>query len=100
MPNQSKQDRRRQRIESVRSAEKPKAESELPALKEDLKELIDTVDKRVGDNRCDHTMRHTVDFIRERGMDEERVIAWLHRYGGYCDCEVVMNVDNSCPAMK
>jgi hypothetical protein len=99
MPNQSEKERKKQLLKGVKAAEKLKAESELPGSKEDLKELLDWVDQRVGDG-CDHTMRHTLEFIRERGFDEERVIAWLRQYGGYCDCEVAMNVEDSCPAMK
>lgn len=99
MPNASERERKKELLEKVKAAEKSKAESELPASKEDLSDLLDWVDRNVGDG-CDHTMRFTLEFIRERGLDEERVVAWLHWYGGYCDCEVAMNVEDSCPAMK
>lgn len=99
MPNQSEKERRKQLLNSVKAAEKLKAEAELPASKEDLRELLDWVDRNVGD-ACDHTMRFTLEFIRERGLDEERALSWLHWYGGYCDCEVAMNVEDSCPATK
>jgi hypothetical protein len=99
MPDQSEKERRKELLRNAKNAERLKAESELPASKEDLRDLLGWVDRSVGD-RCDHTMRYTLDFIRKRELDEERVVAWLRQYGGYCDCEVAMNVADSCPAMK
>jgi hypothetical protein len=44
---------------------------------------------------CDTTLRSTIEFLRTRGLDVERVIPWLHEYGGYCDCEVIYNVSTT-----
>lgn len=41
---------------------------------------------------CDGTTRHTRAFLRDRRIAARRVLAWLRRRGGYCDCEVYMNV--------
>jgi hypothetical protein len=42
---------------------------------------------------CDHTLRNANTFLMERGIDAEKVIPWLRDNGGYCDCEVIFNVD-------
>ena len=98
MTDKSEKERRKKLLMEVKSAERLRAEAELPASKDELRELIDSVDGRL--DACDHTMRHTLYFVRQRGLDEQRVVAWLNQFGGYCDCEVVMNVVDSCPAFK
>jgi len=55
MPNQSEKERQKALLKGVKAAEKLKAESELPASKEDLRELLEWVGGNVGD-ACDHTM--------------------------------------------
>jgi hypothetical protein len=39
-------------------------------------------------------MRFTTDFLRKRGLDVARVVSWLRDHGGYCDCEVLANVED------
>ena len=38
-------------------------------------------------------MRLTQQFLASRSILPESVIPWLGRYGGYCDCEVLDNVE-------
>jgi hypothetical protein len=33
-------------------------------------------------------------FLAERGLDAAAVIPWLRESGGYCDCEVLANVED------
>ena len=44
---------------------------------------------------CDHTLRHSRAWLRERfGRRSVAPLArWLENRGGFCDCEVLMNVD-------
>jgi hypothetical protein len=90
---------RKRLLKDWKAAERTKAESELPASKDELRELFSWVDERL-DTPCDHTMRNTLEFIRQRSLDEERTVVWLHQFGGYCDCEVVANVEDTCPAFR
>ena len=99
MPDQSEKEHRKALRDQLRAAEKSKAESLLPAAKETLLELFDWVDGQL-ENGCDHTLRHTTEFVRANGMDEQATIEWLQQYGGYCDCEAVMNVTDGCPAFR
>lgn len=41
---------------------------------------------------CDGTLRHTQDVAFELGLAPERVLEWSRRSGGFCDCELLVNV--------
>jgi hypothetical protein len=77
------------RSKIVKGSAKPK----LPASKKDVRELFDWIDEKLAGADCDCTLRHTRDFIRMRGLDEAGVVEWLKDHGGYCDCEVLINVE-------
>ena len=68
--------RRKALRNEMRSAEKQKAESDLPAPKGQLLGLFEWVDERMQDG-CDHTLNHTIAFIRANGLEEEATIHWL-----------------------
>lgn len=75
----------------------------IPIGKEPLQALFRHLEKTVcqvdgnGKTRsfCDGTLMRTEAFLRALGLWSDNVRKWLERYGGYCDCEVVMNV-GSC----
>lgn len=43
---------------------------------------------------CDHTLSKTLDFLAARKLEPTSVISWLQEHGGYCDCEVLANVES------
>ena len=56
--------------------------------------LFDYLEKVLQECPCDHTLRHTTCFLTENKVsDIEKVITWLTSHGGYCDCEVLNNVE-------
>ena len=65
----------------------------LPADAQTLKALFDHVDSRLESTECDNSLQHTLDFIKTRSLPEANFIAWLEENGGYCDCEVLANVE-------
>ncbi|SOC50244.1 Protein of unknown function [Blastococcus aggregatus] len=65
----------------------------MPLDAAQLEELLDHVDDAVLTDGCDHTLNATEAWARRRGLDVERLRQALQRYGGFCDCEVLMNVD-------
>ena len=81
-----------------RYAEEPTGQ--IPTGKEPLQALFRHLEKTIyqsdgkGEIRstCDGTLVRTEAFLRALGLWSEDVRKWLGRYGGYCDCEVVMNV--------
>lgn len=75
-----------------REKEREKLLSSIPMPHQDLRDLFNYLD-RSGGPPCDHTLRKTIEFIKARGLNEERIIPWLRGNGGYCDCEV-FNVED------
>ena len=65
----------------------------LPMDKETFNELFDYLDERLGDG-CDHTINMTLDFLKDKEVKNiDQVVEWLNDKGGYCDCEVLANVE-------
>lgn len=64
-----------------------------PLANDQLEELFDHLDDRLRLEPCDQTLRLTTAFLERRGLNARAVTPWLNRRGGYCDCEVLMNVE-------
>lgn len=48
----------------------------------------------LGSVTCDHTLRHTIDWMKRRQIqDIPSNIEKIIDLGGHCDCEVLLNVD-------
>ena len=90
----SDRERKRDLKRQFKQRERSEAEARLPLSKPDLAALFNRLDEQVGEYGCDHTLRHTRAFLAERGLDEAVVVRWLRESGGYCDCEVLANVED------
>ena len=64
----------------------------MPLSKEELRGLFEYLDSE-GASGCDHTAKKTLSYLRTRSLDPERIVPWLQELGGYCDCEVLANVE-------
>lgn len=58
-----------------------------------LDELFAFLDSVLARTGCDNTLLITKRWLSDRGHDTERVVGWLQQRGGYCDCEVLFNVE-------
>ncbi|MCW5549616.1 MAG: DUF2695 domain-containing protein [Opitutaceae bacterium] len=76
-----------------REQENQKLLASIPISKKALRELFDHLDGALSQG-CDHGLRHTTAFLESQRLDVQRVIPWLREHGGYCDCEVLSNVEN------
>lgn len=86
-------DPRKEDLKKVwREQEKQKLIASIPIPHVDLKELFDFLD-RPNPPPCDHTLRETLQFLEKKKLSAERIVPWLQEYGGYCDCEVIFNVE-------
>lgn len=74
-----------------KAREKQTLVSEMPLTKEHLAGLLSYLDTV----SCDHTLYHTKEFLAHIKVDAEVVIPWLRKHGGYCDCEVLANVESA-----
>jgi hypothetical protein len=64
----------------------------LPASKEQLEDLFDTLDMKLADEPCDHTNRHSMQFLMQNGLSFPKVSGWLSQNGGYCDCKILIEI--------
>ena len=59
-----------------------------------LKGLFDYLDEKLGTEGCKNDLTLTVAYLKNHGVkDLDNAIAWLQSKGGYCDCEVLANVE-------
>jgi hypothetical protein len=76
-----------------RAQENERLRASIPMAQGDLRELFDHLD-RPDALPCDHTLRDTLQFLERKKLDVQKVVPWLREHGGYCDCEVLANVEN------
>lgn len=68
------------------------AKKHAPSLSSD--ELLDLQHFLTKPTRkpCDHTLKQTRQFLKRRKLPVDEILAWMEVFGGYCDCEVMLNV--------
>jgi hypothetical protein len=57
-----------------------------------VENLISFVDRHVRSDGCDRTHRFTAEWARQESVDWNDLLDILEENGGYCDCEVVLNL--------
>ncbi|MCP4988089.1 MAG: DUF2695 domain-containing protein [Colwellia sp.] len=67
----------------------------MPISFKDLTALFDRLDEALGNDGCDHTPKITKAFLENKNLNFKEILPWLEEYGGYCDCEVLANVEES-----
>ena len=67
----------------------------LPMLRRNLVELFDHLDGALRGAACEHSWRHTLDFLAAHDIAAPPALAWLARHGGRCDCTVLERVEDS-----
>jgi hypothetical protein len=95
MPSKEEKRRRAKLVEAMVQEETAKAVEKMPISFGDLAALFDHLDEQLGVQDCDHTPRMTKAFLDSRKLNMEGILSWLGEYGGYCDCEVLANVEES-----
>lgn len=69
-------------------------DSSLPMTKELFTKLFDALDKHLEENNCNHTNTFSRSFLEELKINNtEEVLEWMREHGGYCDCEILYNVE-------
>ena len=92
MPSHSEIERRKLLRKDAENSARAKDESRMPISMSQLSELFDHLDVALVKG-CDHTLTFTMAYLRSHGLSEDLIIPWLQEYGGYCDCEVLANVE-------
>ena len=92
VPKDEKAERKRLKDEYLRAQQEASA-ARMPLDRARLEALLDHVEAAVAADGCDHTLTATEAWATREGVDLGRLHSGLEEYGGFCDCEVVMNVD-------
>ncbi len=59
-------------------------------LEQFLRELDEQLE---GGRECNHSARHALAWLKARGLDADAIYDVFKESGGFCDCELVLNVD-------
>ncbi len=64
-------------------------EMAMPVSEEEFQDLIAHLQKL---EICDHTLKSSTEWAKQNNVDVINLYQFLNYHGGYCDCEVLMNV--------
>lgn len=64
-----------------------------PLTRVALAHLFELLERELGRHACDGTLRVTAKWLSDHDCDVASAQRWLQRRGGYCDCEVLLNVE-------
>lgn len=78
----------------LREKEKQGFIDSLPMSIELFNELFDVLDERLAIQGCDDTLKITLEFLAEKSIPASIAVEWMKEHGGYCDCEVLANVED------
>jgi hypothetical protein len=93
MSDPTEKQRRKELKREYKAKERDAILSSLPVSSEAIAGLFDHVDTQLQNDDCDDTLRISIEFAEESNWDVDGVVEWLRSNGGYCDCEVLMNVE-------
>lgn len=93
MPKRDEKAHRKEILYGLRHEERQKTRDGFPASAVLLKRLFNFLDEALKKQDCDDTLRFARVFTAQNALPEEQIIAWLENNGGYCDCEVLGNVE-------
>ncbi|WP_232661892.1 DUF2695 domain-containing protein [Pseudonocardia sp. TRM90224] len=93
MASEAEKAERKQLKDEYLRAQQTASAARMPLDRAQLQALLDHVHAAVALHGCDHTRAATDDWAEHEGIDLERHHEGLEEYGGYCHCEVIMDVD-------
>nr|WP_315153997.1 DUF2695 domain-containing protein [uncultured Flavobacterium sp.] len=86
--------RRKQIIKELKQKHQDEFEQSLPIDRTLFKKLFDYLDNKLEENGCDDTDKLTIEFLKKNKVDNIQTVRnWLSENGGYCDCEILANVE-------
>jgi hypothetical protein len=88
----TEKERRKDMRDAYRRAERQRRIDLCPLTEARLRSLVDHIDTKVLDVGCDHSTRHAVSWAESEGLEWTDLAGGIEELGGYCDCEIVMNV--------
>ena len=95
MASKEEKKRRAALVQAIVDEDTKRAIEEMPISLKELGELFDELDEKLGEYGCDHTTKLTSMFLTLRNLNKDLILPWLADSGGYCDCEILANVEES-----
>ncbi|MEV4627475.1 DUF2695 domain-containing protein [Micromonospora sp. NPDC049523] len=83
--------RRRHLRLAYKNAERAARGALMPISEQQLGSLIEFVDEHVVAEGCGHTIRFARRWAERHSVGWKPLAEGLEEFGGYCDCEIVMN---------
>ena len=91
--------RRKELLAQFKKKETEKLLSGLEVDVERIKELMNHLDDHLSQNGCDHTLNKSQAFLEANNLPIESTLNWFRENGGYCDCEVLANIEDKIEAV-
>ena len=92
MPSKCALERRKSMVREAAQQQRGAAIVAMPISQDQLAQLFDYLDGALSAG-CDRSLRLTRHFLQDHDLPEATIIPWLGEYGGFCDCEVLANVE-------
>lgn len=94
MSDKNEKERRKQILNDLKRKAAQEFENSLPMSRENFHELFDYLDTELTDKSCDETNNLTKTFLTQSNIQNvDEVLEWLAEHSGYCDCEILANVE-------
>lgn len=94
MPDKEEKARRKQIQKELQEKAQIEFEKSLPVSREVFQNLFDFLDEELEKKGCDDHFTLTKQFLKTNQIqNEDEVVNWLKKNGGFCDCEVLYNVE-------
>ena len=86
--------KRKEILKAIKEKELAEFRQNLPMSEDKFIQLFELLDTQLHARGCDHDLKLTEQILSNLGVkDVLSVLAWLKEQGGYCDCEVMVNVE-------
>ncbi len=82
-------------VEAMVAEDTKQAIEEMPLSLKDLGRLFDHLDVQLEIEGCDHSSKITSSFLASMNLNREEILRWLAEQGGFCDCEILANGEES-----
>lgn len=94
MPDKKEKERRRQIQKELHEKAQKEFEESLPISRELFLDLFDALNQEPEKNGCDDSLKLTKQFLETNQVQNtDKVEKFLKENGGFCDCEVLYNVE-------
>ena len=80
-------------LKKFKKETKENLKSSLPIPVETFKALFDHLDMKLNEQECDDTLAITIEYLETENLPLDSTVEWLKNNGGFCDCEVLANIE-------